>query len=347
MPSPGWKAQNIWQGYFDSSVNPEFKNPVGGIVVNTNNKSVDRPFPQHISYDWGDSQRIQRFAQLMQRRQTHTRESFIEAQLDVVSPTARTLLPLIGKDLWFDLGSPEPGSFEAKRKTALEMLAQWNGEMNEHMPEPLIYAAWLRALKLRLVVDELGPMAEDVTDIDPLFYERVYRDISGASEWCDVQQTTMAETCKDIASAALDDAIHWLDDTYGGTIESLRWGDAHMAAHKHPVLGDVPVLKWFVNIFHSTSGGNNTLQRAKYAEDGDHPFHNIHAGGYRGVYDFADPESSVFISSTGQSGHPLSRFYDNLGEYWRRGEYIPMTFDLDIARAGSVGVTRLIPETAP
>ncbi len=65
--------------------------------------------------------------------------------------------------------------------------------------------------------------------------------------------------------------------------------------------------------------------------------------GYRGVYDFADPDSSVFVTSTGQSGHFLSRHYDDLGELWRRGEYIPMSLDPDLARAGAVGITRLEP----
>jgi penicillin amidase len=69
----------------------------------------------------------------------------------------------------------------------------------------------------------------------------------------------------------------------------------------------------------------------------------VHGAVYRGVYDFADPEASVFILSTGQSGHPLSRHYDDLGDLWRRGEYIPMTLDPDLARGGAVGITRLSP----
>ena len=69
----------------------------------------------------------------------------------------------------------------------------------------------------------------------------------------------------------------------------------------------------------------------------------LHAAGYRGVYDFADPDSSVFITATGQSGHPLSRYYDNLGELWRRGEYIPMSLDDELAAAGNIGVTILRP----
>jgi len=69
----------------------------------------------------------------------------------------------------------------------------------------------------------------------------------------------------------------------------------------------------------------------------------VHGAGYRGVYDFADPDSSVFIISTGQSGHFLSRHYDDMAQLWRRGEYIPMSLDEDLARAGAVGVTTLRP----
>ncbi len=83
--------------------------------------------------------------------------------------------------------------------------------------------------------------------------------------------------------------------------------------------------------------------RGQTAARGAEPFANIHAAGYRGVYDFADPDSSVYIQATGQSGHFLSAHYDDLGELWRRGEYIPMSLDPDLARAAAVGVTRLEP----
>ena len=343
MPAPGWLAQNRWQGLFPASANPEFVNPNGGILGNTNNKTVERPFPLHVSFDWGDSQRVQRWQRLMQSRQVHTRDSFIEAQLDTVSPTARSLLPLIGAELWFT-GAPAPqGTPERQRQIALQLLAEWNGEMNEHLPEPLIYMAWVRHLQRRLIQDELGTLAQEFHHIEPLFIERVYRDVDGAGIWCDVIQSAPRETCADIARQALDEAIIWLNETYGGSLEALRWGDAHQATHDHPVLGKVPFIKSIVNIRQSTSGGDNTLMRGKTLGRGENPFLNVHAAGYRGVYDFTDPDSSVFIVSTGQSGHPLSRHYDDLGELWRRGEYITMSLDLDLARAAPVGLTRLEP----
>ncbi|MEI4262379.1 penicillin acylase family protein [Roseovarius sp. D0-M9] len=343
LPSRGWLPQNRWQGRYRYSANPEFIDPPGGILGNTNNKIVDRPFPSHVSHLWGDTQRIHRWQRLMQGREVHTRDSFVEAQLDTVSFTARSLLPLIGADLWFTGESAPEGTPQRLRQRALELLAEWNGEMNEHRPEPLIYAAWLRALGERLVRDDLGPLADEFTHTDPVFVERVFRDVDGASAWCDVKQSGPIETCTDIARLALDDALVWITERYGTALESLRWGDAHQAAHDHPVLGDIPGLGYFVNIRQSTGGGDHTLQRGRTSGTGENPFANVHAAGYRGVYDFADPGSSVFIVSTGQSGHFLSRHYDDLAQLWRRGEYIPMSLDPDLARAGAVGVTVLTP----
>ena len=344
LPSPGWVATNRWQGLEPYATNPEFVNPAGGLVGNTNNKILDRPFPLNVSFLWGDTQRIERWRKLMQSRQVHTRESFIEAQLDTVSWTARSLLPLVGADLWFTGDAAPEGTPERQRQKALLMLADWNGEMNEHLPEPLIYAAWMRALQDRLIRDDLGPLSREFTHLEPLFIERVFRNEGGAAAWCDILQSAAVETCTDIARLALDDALVWIQDNYGSDLASLRWGDAHEAAHDHPVLGEMPLVKWIVNIRQSTSGGDNTLMMGKTRGTGPDPFLNVEGAGYRGVYDFADPDSSVFIIATGQSGHPLSHHYDDLGVLWRRGEYIPMSLDPALARAAAVGITELTPE---
>lgn len=344
MPALGSDARVGFKGALPYEDNPRVVNPTSGLLGNTNNKTVDRPFPNHVSFDWGDTQRIQRWLTLMKAREVHTRESFIEAQLDTVNPTARSLLPLIGADLWFTGEAAPEGTPERLRQRALILLAEWNGEMNEHLPEPLIAEAWLRALMKRLIQDELGEMSESFTHISPVFIERVYRNVGGASAWCDVIQSAAVESCTDISRIALDEALLGLTERYGENLESWRWGDAHQATHDHPVLGEVPFIKYFVNIRQSTSGGDDTLMRGVTRGEGPEPYQNVHSAGYRGVYDFADPDSSVFISATGQSGHPLSRHYDDLGELWRRGEYIPMSLDPELARAAAAGVMVLTPE---
>lgn len=343
LPSQGWLRENRWKGRAPYAANPEFISPRGGILGNTNNKILERPFPNHVSYTWGDTQRINRWRRLMQSREVHTRDSFVEAQLDTVSYTARSLLPLIGADLWFTGAAAAEGTPERQRQIALTLLSEWNGEMNEHLPEPLIYAAWLRALQSRLISDDLGPLSDEFTQVDPVFIERVFRNVEGASAWCDVFQSAPKESCTDMARLSLDDALIWIEERYGPALESLRWGDAHQATHDHETLGEMPLVRFFVNIRQSTSGGDNTLQRGLTSGQDPEPFQNVHAAGYRGVYDFADPDSSLFILATGQSGHFLSRYYDDMAQLWRRGEYLPMSLDEDLARAAAVGVTRITP----
>jgi penicillin amidase len=286
---------------------------------------------------------VLRWEFLMQDRELHTRESFVEAQTDIVSPAARTLLPLVGRDLWFTGEAAAEGTPERQRQRALALLAEWNGQMNEHMPEPLLYAAWMRALQDRLIRDEVGPLASEFSHIEPLFIERVFKNVDGASAWCDVRQSAPVETCSEIARMSLDDALLAVGGDWGTALESLRWGDAHEAAHDHQVLGSTPMLGWIVNIRQSTSGDDHTLFRGRTLGRGPNPYLNVHAAAYRGVYDFADPDASLFVASTGQSGHPLSSHYDDMAELWRRGEYLPMSLDPALARAGALGVTRLVP----
>ncbi len=67
------------------------------------------------------------------------------------------------------------------------------------------------------------------------------------------------------------------------------------------------------------------------------------AAGFRMVVDFADPDSSVFILATGESGNPFSRHYDDLSELWRRGDAIRMSLNFQDAEAAAAGETRLVP----
>lgn len=296
-------------------------------------------------HDRDDPLRLSRLTRLLASREIHSRESFIDAQLDTVSPAARALLPLVGAELWFTGDPAAPGTPERQRQEALALLAQWDGNMSEHLPEPLIYSAWMRHLQDRLIHDELGALATEIAaELRPAFIDRVFRNTDGAAVWCDVVQSAPTEDCPTIARQALDGALIDLTARFGPDVESWRWGDAHVARHEHPALGRMPLIGWVVSVVQSTSGDGSSLARAGTLNAGANPWAAVTGAGYRGVYDLADPDSSVFIIATGQSGHPLSRHYDDLAERWRRGEYVTMSLDPTLARAGARGVTVLRPE---
>ncbi|AGT08973.1 penicillin acylase family protein [Paracoccus aminophilus] len=342
MPTPGWDLANRWQGTEPAPAELTDLNPEKGIVATTGAGPVIA-HGHPLGYDGIDDRRLSRLNLLIDSREVHSRDSFIAAQNDMVSPLARDLLPLIAADLWYSGEPAAPGTPERQRQDALSLLANWDGSMNEYLPEPLIYSAWMRQLQDRLIRDDLGPMADDFTHLYPDFIERVFRDVNGASAWCDIRQSTATVTCPTIARQALDQAIFDLTARFGPDVRSWRWGDVHRARHVHPALGDLRGLSYVVNLIQPTSGDDSTVARASMRGTGPNPWMNVTGAAYRGVYDLADPDSSVFVISTGQSGHPLSRHYDDMAELWRRGEYVGMSLDPALARAAAVGVTRLEP----
>ncbi len=341
IPSPGWIAANDWQGLRPPILNPRVIRPATGAVANANNRITDAPYPINISFDWDASYRIRRLEKELSSRAYHSRDGFVALQDDAVSEMARAVLPLIARELWW--GSDADAQTDRRRQQAVEMLARWNGDMDQHSPEPLIFSEWMRMLTRRLAADELGPLLEDVEGERPLFVERVFRNVDGAGAWCDIDKTPETETCPQMAALALDDALVSLSREYGSNIQGWRWGAAHVAVHRHTPLGFYAALAPFFNITNETSGGNETLLRGQSSGRGPTPFRNIHAAGLRVVIDFADPDGSLMMIATGQSGHPFSRWYDHLSDLWARGDMIPMSMSDEEIAAGAVGVMVLGP----
>lgn len=340
IPAPGWRAENDWLGLRPPLLNPRVIRPPEGAVANANNRITDAPYPGHIAFDWAAPYRIQRIEKELAARRFHSRDSFVALQGDTVSEMARSVLPLIAREHWWREGE---GRKAGLRGEALALLADWTGDMDQHSPEPLIFMEWMRQLTWRLAGDELGQLFPLIEGPRPLFVERVFRDIEGAGIWCDVDKTPEPESCAEMASRALDDALERLSRDYGAELAGWRWGEAHVAVHRHTPFGYAGALGAFFNIEHETSGGNHTLMRGLSSGRGETPFRNIHASGLRVVLDFADLDRSLMMIATGQSGHPFSRWYDHLAEAWARGEMIPMSRSPEDARAGAAGIMRLRP----
>ncbi|WP_386176775.1 penicillin acylase family protein [Sulfitobacter sp. R86518] len=78
----------------------------------------------------------------------------------------------------------------------------------------------------------------------------------------------------------------------------------------------------------------------------DRPFLVSAGSNFQTVMSISEAAGSYYISPAGQSGHPLSQFYDNLFPSWIQGEYLTMSTDLSLARGGASGISRLTPATS-
>ena len=230
--------------------------------------------------------------------------------MDSVSLMARRLLPLMLERL----------PVSAAKNPVIELLANWQFDMDRNRPEPLIFAAWLRELVRSLCADELGSLFERYWDYRPRFVELA---LTRQPVWCDDIDTPATEDCSSRLQVSLDAAISGLSQTLGDDPAAWRWGDVHEARFEHSFWQRVSVIGGFAGSFFAVDGGNDTINRAaSRIADAQQPFAAVHGAGYRGVYDLAEPGRSRFIVATGQSGNPLSRHYRDLGALWRRGEGI-------------------------
>jgi penicillin amidase len=232
-------------------------------------------------------------------------------------------------------------------KQALTLLRAWDGDMDRGRPEPLLFMMWLRSLNHALYADELGPLSTDYAGLHP----QVVTDILTKNDiWCDdVTTRDTTESCAEILSRSLQTALEKLSADHGVDIDRWRWGSVHRAELAHPFLDRIPLLKEIIDIGIETDGGNYTVNRgASYAgpiddEPGDNAFAHRHGPGLRAIYDLSDLDNSRFMISTGQSGNPMSPYYNHFVQSWRDGGYISLSGDRERLLHSALGVLVLQP----
>ncbi|MBL8659915.1 MAG: penicillin acylase family protein [Rhodospirillales bacterium] len=333
-PAPGWSGEADWRGFVPFSALPRVFNPPVDLIINANNRVVDDSYPWYLGADWDPGFRAQRIAELLIARSHHTVASMAAIQNDIASPMAKTLLPLM-------LAAMPAGSGHAD---VVARLRDWSAdaEMAADRPEPLIFAAWLRALTRALGEDRLGGLFAAYWGYRPLFVERVLRD---RPVWCDRPLTPEVEDCGARLDQSLSAAMAELAAAYGDDWRSWRWAAAHEARFDNLLLGRIPLIRSLVNVRAPVGGGNDTIMRAASdIADLDGPFAAIHGAGYRAVYDLADPARSRFIVVPGQSGNPLSLHYRDLVGPWLDGRSITLGQSRAELEAEATSRLTLVPE---
>jgi penicillin amidase len=337
IPSPGWLADYDWIGTLPRKKMP--KN-MGRVVANTNNpvgiNQKSSGNPKFGLY------RMRRLQELLDQYQYHSLSGTKTLQNDTVSAMAKEILPLISAKIWWEDKDSDRDNLSHKMwNDALNILAEWDYDMDQYQVAPLIFYSWMSALVRRITNDELGSLAKYYTGMRPHFIHAVFSDTRGASRWCDIVQTAEKESCAEIASLALNDALQSLRFEYKSDISRWRWGWAHMVVSKHIPFGYQKALSWLFNVEHVMGGGDYTLMRFKISNDAKFPYQSFHGGAFRAVYDFSDLNRSQFSMSTGQSGHFLSEYYDNFSQIWKVKGYAPLTTDFAEISSGNAGVISL------
>ncbi len=336
VPAPGWDGRYDWTGFIAPKEMVSISDPPSGQIATANNKTVPADYPYTLTLEWPDSYRFNRIEQLLAQAEKNSPARFAAMQNDIIDPYAidlkRRLLAA--------------GPFPADDAKAAQLLANWNGSMDASRPEPLIWAAWTRALARRIYADELGPLFRNFWGYRPEFTLRVLDGTDGEQRWCDDRSTPQIEDCRSRIGLALHDAVTQLSAQYGSDPARWRWGVPHQATHTEQPFALFPLIGQLFERDIEVSGGPFTLLRADNNMASNRPYAAIHGAGYRGVYDLAGPDTTRYMISTGESGNLFSPHVDDLLQLWARGSTVTIATDPQAIQAATTHRFELRPALA-
>jgi penicillin amidase len=310
-PATGWDARHDWDGILDPGALPQAVDPPGGFLMNANNRlQPDRP-DIFLTADWDAPYRARRLHEGLATATAQDPDSAAAWQRDAVSVFARDVLA--ASAAWVPR--------DAEALAALEGLRRWNGEMRRDRWEPLVFNAWMRALRRAALASLFGGEAAAMPAAGREAPALLLA-IAGGDAWLCGRMD-----CGAALEGALASALAASRERFGARREAWTWGEAHAAAFENPIWRTIPVLSRLFGFRTPVDGDNFTVNRATPRHGGLDDFTVVHGPGLRAVYDLADLDASRFMMAPGQSGHPWSRHWGDLAPRWADGETLRLAGD--------------------
>jgi penicillin amidase len=339
FPAPGWSKCCDWDGKIDPTSLPAAVSKTG-FFAHANNLMTD-PGRSKVLFnvDSAPSYRFDRIAGLIGATKKHDWKTMSAIQQDTLLLRAKRLVPLVLSDL---RGSPDLSQIE---KSALEVLAKWDFSAPAGSPAAAIFFVTYRESVIAALKDEV-----DEAGFEFILAQRYSTNV--ADLWHDDPEhvvwddrcTKAVETRKDVIVAAFKKAVAALAKDQGNDTSRWRWGTIHDVHHKH-LFGSKKELDALVNLPRmEAAGGLDSVWKSHFdLAHPETPFRAMAGPVYRMIVDLGDLARAHWIIDTGASGWPGSPHYGDQHALWKRGEFVPMTFDWKEIAGGADGVLELVP----
>lgn len=338
-PVPGWTGEHEWQGWIPFDSLPAVLNPAKGYIVTANNAVADEHYPYQVSLYWDNGDRAQRITDMIESHMASGNrfsiDDFARMQGDSYSLTAADYVPLI----------TELSSSDSRVQSAIALLADWDFQERRESVPAAIFEIFYMHLTRAVLSDELGtamdsfPLGADAQRV--FFHDLASR--ADSHYWDNVNSTPL-ESRDEIMLAALSDAITWLDSNLGGDMEDWSWGKLHTVTFHDSSLGQsgIGLIEKLVNRGpFAVDGGSDIVNAASWSWE--EPAVVGWLPSMRMIVDLSDLDASKATQTTGQSGHPGHRHYDDMIELWANGNYHPMLFGRDAVEANAAQLLILQP----
>ena len=303
-PVAGWTSDHEWEGYLPYEELPWCKDPGTGFVVTANHRIHDDDYPHLIGVDFHTGFRARRIADRLEPNHAQTAADSAAIQVDTVSLPAQRLLP--------HLLATEARSDAARR--ALGLLEGWSGDLEAGSAAAAVYEVWVG----RIAVVAFGDAGGDRTLIDEYVAWREAFVCTALPAMLDGGTPPPGGGSWDeVLAVALDEAVELLAERFGDDERAWRWGALHRVRFAHPLARLPGIGALFVAADHELGGDEQTVLQGGF--DARLGFDAVVVPSWRLVVDLADPDGSLAVLTTGQSGNPASPHWNDQSELWASG----------------------------
>lgn len=338
MPAEGWTGDSEWTGWVPFDELPHTMDPPEHFIVTANNRPAGPAYPYTLGVDWTEPYRAQRIVDLIgrarRRADQFTPDDFARMQSDTLSLHAKALLPVL-------MAHARPDAAEDRR--ALDLLRHWNLDARNDSAAAAIFEAWFLQLAPAIVGDELGPAALDDYQGRFTYITRfvIATLNSDHSAWCDDVKTERQETCDEEVTKAFHGAVADLTRRLGADVSNWRWDAVHHAIFPHQGLDAVRMLRPLLSRSVPNGGDWSTINVGPVSAS--QPYQQRSVAGYREIVDLSPANDSRFLDAVGESGHPLSKHYDDFLSDWKAVRHRRMRMARADVEDGATGRLRLQP----
>ena len=166
-------------------------------------------------------------------------------------------------------------------------------------------------------------------------------------EMWDHKSTDKKENLSDLLDIVIDLSESEIINLLGDDPKKWEWGDLHTITYSTNLLGQAGIapLTALVDIGPvRVSGSANTINATGWSFDGDYSIADKFGHpSMRMIIDLSNFDNSMSILPTGQSGHVMSKYYDDQVDNWINNKMLPQYFGREVIEANQKSVMYLLP----
>ena len=342
LPIEGWLSENDWQGFVDFEELPYTLNPSSGYII-TANQSVhpDQPWPNYYARGYR-AEAIERVINQYMSGKISV-DDMQAMQINNFDYSAAYVLPYVFNNVYID-------------SQVLTELKEWaiseeKFEMNIESTGAAAWAVFYKTLAEQtfeelVVFDNAGneiSLQPGNSDSTSEIFRTLLKDPNHIM-WDDVN-TSGKENLTDILERTLSISDKTIVEIFDSSdSDDWEWGKIHTITYPTNLLGEagIPILTGLVNIGPvETSGSNFAINSTDWGFGDDFTI-----GSYpsmRMVVDLSNLDNSRTVLPSGQSGHVMSKYYDDQVDNWIENDMYANYFSREIVELNQKDLMYLRP----